>query len=80
MDGVISTRNGVPPEPQASDPPGGVPRTPDPDTRPHPAPTEGKPQPHDGGELPNEPPPVPPRREAHHGNGNHGNHRSHHKK
>lgn len=67
-DGVISTRNGVPPE--SSDPPGGVPKVPDSDPRPHPAPTESEPAP--AVDLPdNEPPPVPPRREA--------QHRSHHR-
>lgn len=66
MSGVISTRNGVPPETQASDPPGGVPRMPDPETAPHPAPSEGgrpAPQPQDTPPV-NQPPPVPPRREA----------------
>lgn len=66
---VISIRNGVPPDaapPQyASDPPGGIPKTPDPDTRPHPTPTEGHPRPTPATDLPeNEPPPVPPKREA----------------
>lgn len=65
-EGVISTRNGVPPENWLdSDPPGGVPRTPDPDTHPHPAPGEGGPQPGQQSDLPmNEPPQVPPSREA----------------
>lgn len=58
----ISTRNGVPPV--ASDPPGGIPRHPDPDTHPHPAPSEGGPKPATT-DLPlNEPPLLPPRREA----------------
>lgn len=70
--GVISTRNGVPPE--SSDPPGGVPKTPDPDTHPHPAPDEGQPQPAPAEDQPeNEPPPTPPRREAQ------GSGRSHHR-
>lgn len=59
----ISTRNGVPPA--ASDPPGGIPRTPDPDPAPHAVPTPAEPEllP----DLPvNEPPLLPPRREAQH--------------
>lgn len=74
MDPVVSTRNGVPPEGWASDPPGGVPRTLDPDTAPHPAPTEGGPAPLPAEDLPNEPPQVPPHREAAPG----GAKRSHH--
>lgn len=63
MDPVISTRNGVPPEGWASDPPGGVPRTPDPDVAPHEVPTPAEPEP--GPDLPeNEPPQSPPHREA----------------
>lgn len=61
--GVIGTRNGVPPA--ASDPPGGIPRTPDPDVQPHAVPTPAEPEllP----DLPvNEPPMMPPRREAQH--------------
>lgn len=66
----ISTRNGVPPV--LSDPPGGVPRQPDPDVQPHAVPTPAEPEllP----DLPvNEPPKIPPTREAH----NH--HRTRHK-
>lgn len=61
MSEVISTRNGVPPT--LSDPPGGTPRTPDPDVEPHQVPTPADPEP--GADLPvNEPPQTPPRREA----------------
>lgn len=66
--GVISTRNGVPPT--ASDPPGGIPRQPDPDVQPHAVPTPAEPEPQ--ADLPvDEPPMMPPRREA--------QSRSHHK-
>lgn len=92
--GVISTRNGVPPDAseatpaRASDPPGGTPRHPDPDPRPHPAPGEPQPQPEQ--DLPaDEPPHTPPRREAqgreaherdeHETRGNHRNHHGKHK-
>lgn len=62
MGEVISTRNGVPPV--ASDPPGGVPRQPDPDVQPHQDPTPAEPQ--QDPDLPeNEPPMMPPTREAH---------------
>lgn len=61
MGEVISTRNGVPPV-ESSDPPGGVPRQPDPDVEPHQTPTPADPEP--GPDVPNEPPAVPPSREA----------------
>lgn len=64
MGEVISTRNGVPPV-ESSDPPGGVPRQPDPDVRPHQTPTPADPEP--GADLPEDAPPpttLPPSREA----------------
>lgn len=60
MGEVISTRNGVPPA--MSDPPGGVPRQPDTDPEPHQVPVPDVQDP----DLPeNEPPMMPPTREAH---------------
>lgn len=64
MGEVISTRNGVPPQGNvtASDPPGGLPRKPDTDREPHQVPVPDVQDP----DLPeNEPPQVPPTREAH---------------
>lgn len=82
--GVIATRNGVPPDAseatpvRVSDPPGGVPRHPDPDTHPHPVPPPAEPR--TGEDLPDEPPHTPPRREAQGREAHNGNHRNHHGK